>query len=118
MEVLSSDSGTVNGSRMKNAASSKLKTLPVKGVFLAIGHVPNTAPFSSAVDVEENGYFAPIEGSQVRTKVAGVYVAGVCADHEYRQAITAEGMDCPAAIEAERWLASQAAYSPPEYEAN
>jgi thioredoxin reductase (NADPH) len=79
--------------------------LPVRGVFVAIGHVPNSAPFSSALDVDPNGYFVPAEGSQVRTKVPGVYVAGDCADHVYRQAVTAAGMGCQAAIDAERWLA-------------
>jgi thioredoxin reductase (NADPH) len=79
--------------------------LPVKGIFVAIGHVPNTQPFASVLDVDENGYFKPAAGSQVKTKVPGVYVAGDCADHVYRQAVTAAGMGCQAAIEAERWLA-------------
>ena len=64
-----------------------------------------TAAFASALDVDANGYFRPADGSQVKTKVPGVYVAGDCADHVYRQAVTAAGMGCQAAIEAERWLA-------------
>lgn len=97
--------GAVSGLKVRHARSNEERILPVKGVFIAIGHLPNTAPFASALDVDENGYFVPADGSQVRTKLPGVYVAGDCADHVYRQAITAAGMGCQAAIEAERWLA-------------
>jgi thioredoxin reductase (NADPH) len=99
------DQGAVNGLKVKNLKTGAGSVLPVKGVFVAIGHVPNTAPFATALDVDENGYFLPVNGSQIRTKVPGVYVAGDCADHVYRQAVTAAGMGCQAAIEAERWLA-------------
>ncbi len=95
----------VSGLKVKNLKTGAETTLPLKGVFVAIGHVPNTAPFAPALDVDEGGYFKPAAGSQVRTRVPGVYVAGDCADHVYRQAITAAGMGCQAAIEAERWLA-------------
>jgi thioredoxin reductase (NADPH) len=97
--------GAVSGLRVRNVKTGADSVLPVKGIFVAIGHVPNSAPFSSALDVDQNGYFVPVAGSQVRTKVPGVYVAGDCADHVYRQAVTAAGMGCQAAIEAERWLA-------------
>ncbi len=97
--------GAVSGLRIRNVKSGAESVLPVKGVFVAIGHVPNTAAFATALDVDGNGYFVPTVGSQVQTKVPGVYVAGDCADHVYRQAITAAGMGCQAAIEAERWLA-------------
>jgi thioredoxin reductase (NADPH) len=72
---------------------------------VAIGHVPNTEPFKAAVDTDDQGYFKSAAGSQVKTRTPGVFVAGDCADHVYRQAITAAGMGCAAAIEAERWLA-------------
>jgi thioredoxin reductase (NADPH) len=101
--------GAVSGLKVKNLKSNAESVLPVKGVFVAIGHMPNTAPFAAALDVDENGYFLPVNGSQIRTKVPGVYVAGDCADHVYRQAITAAGMGCQAAIEAERWLAEHQA---------
>ena len=83
--------------------------LPVKGVCVAIGHLPNTAPFKDAADTDDQGYFVPTGHSQVKTKTPGLYVAGDCADHHYRQAITAAGMGCQAAIEAERWLADKEA---------
>jgi thioredoxin reductase (NADPH) len=91
--------------KVKNLKTHAESVLPVKGIFVAIGHLPNTGPFSSALEVDENGYFKPLAGSQVQTKVPGVYVAGDCADHVDRQAITAAGMGCQAAFEAERWLA-------------
>jgi thioredoxin reductase (NADPH) len=97
--------GAVSGLKVKNVKTGAERVLPVKGIFVAIGHVPNTQPFASALDVDENGYFKPAAGSQVKTKVPGVYVAGDCADHVYRQAVTAAGMGCQAASEAERWLA-------------
>ena len=104
-EVQGTPQGGVSGVKVKNVKTGAESVIPCKGVFMAIGHVPNTQPFAQAVDVDENGYFHPVSGSQVKTKVPGVYVAGDCADHVYRQAITAAGMGCQAAIEAERWLA-------------
>jgi thioredoxin reductase (NADPH) len=97
--------GAVSGLKVRHVKTNAESVLPVKGIFVAIGHVPNTAPFKDAVDTDEQGYFVPAAGSQVKTKTPGVYVAGDCADHVYRQAITAAGMGCQAAIEAERWLA-------------
>ncbi len=99
------EQGAVSGLRIRHVKSGVESVLPVKGVFVAIGHLPNTQPFVPPLDVDENGYFKPLPGSQIQTKVPGVYVAGDCADHVYRQAITAAGMGCAAAIEAERWLA-------------
>jgi thioredoxin reductase (NADPH) len=103
--VLGVAEGSVSGLKIKNLKTGAESILPVKGIFVAIGHVPNTGPFTAAIAVDEGGYFKPATGSQVRTNVAGVYVAGDCSDHVYRQAITAAGMGCQAAIEAERWLA-------------
>lgn len=101
--------GAVSGLKVKNLKTGQEKVLPVKGIFVAIGHVPNTAAFSPALETDEGGYFVPQTGSQVKTRIPGVYVAGDCADHVYRQAITAAGMGCQAAIEAERWLAEHGA---------
>jgi thioredoxin reductase (NADPH) len=105
VEVAGVPQGSVSGLKVRHVKTGAESVLPVKGIFVAIGHVPNTGPFAAALDVDEGGYFKPVAGSQVRTKVPGVYVAGDCADHVYRQAITAAGMGCQAAIDAERWLA-------------
>ena len=99
----------VNGLRIRNVKTGAESTLPVKGVFVAIGHIPNTKAFAPPLEVDENGYFKPVNGSQIQTTIPGIYVAGDCADHVYRQAITAAGMGCAAAIEAERWLAEHGA---------
>lgn len=99
------DGKAVTGVKVRNVKTGAENVVPCKGVFMAIGHVPNTKPFAKALAVDENGYFKPVNSSQVKTKVPGVYVAGDCADHVYRQAVTAAGMGCAAAIEAERWLA-------------
>lgn len=95
----------VRALRVRDTQTRALRELKVQGVFVAIGHQPNTAPFADALRVDENGYFVTAAGSQVKTDIPGVFVAGDCADHVYRQAITAAGMGCQAAIEAERWLA-------------
>jgi thioredoxin reductase (NADPH) len=107
LEVLAGDDGLMRAARIKDVNTGVERELESKGFFIAIGHIPNTAPFAGELDTDHNGYFIPAGGSQVKTKVPGVYVAGDCADHVFRQAITAAGMGCQAAIEAERWLAEQ-----------
>jgi thioredoxin reductase (NADPH) len=101
--------GAVSGLKVKNVKTGAESVIAAKGIFVAIGHEPNTGPFKGAVDTDDQGYFVPTGHSQVKTKTPGVYVAGDCADHHYRQAITAAGMGCQAAIEAERWLAEKGA---------
>jgi thioredoxin reductase (NADPH) len=97
--------GNVDSVKLKNLKTGTVTDLACKGIFVAIGHQPNTKPFVGAVKTDENGYIVPEVGSQVRTNIPGVFVAGDCADHVFRQAITAAGMGCQAAIETERWLA-------------
>ena len=80
--------------------------LDCKGVFIAIGHTPNTKPFEGILDLDENGYL-PSEGSMVKTSIPGIYLFDDYCGCVYRQAIAAAGMGCQAAIEAERWLAEQ-----------
>ena len=104
-EILPGDDGKVRAIRTKNLKTGDSQEINCKGVFIAIGHLPNTQPFEGILDLDENGYLIPSLGSMVKTKIPGVFVAGDCADHVYRQAITAAGMGCQSAIEAERWLA-------------
>ena len=102
-EVLDVKQDQVTGVRLKNIVSGEESTLGCAGVFIAIGHTPNTQIFEGQLDMTEAGYIVLGEGS--RTNVPGVFTAGDCADSVYRQAITAAGMGCAAAIDAERWLA-------------
>lgn len=95
----------VTGVKVKNVKTDEEATIDCAGVFIAIGHVPNTQLFKGVIDMDDAGYIKRTEGS--RTNVEGVYVAGDCSDNVYRQAITAAGMGCQAAIDAERFLASQ-----------
>lgn len=106
-EVLADENGMTRGVRVKNVETGEISEVPCKGFFIAIGHVPNTAPFEGVLELDDLKYFVPQAGSQVKTTVPGVFVAGDCADHVFRQAITAAGMGCQAAIEAERWLGEQ-----------
>ena len=108
LEVLAGEDGLMRAALIKDVQTGVERELEAKGFFIAIGHIPNTAPFAEALAVDENGYFVPETGSQVKTRIPGVFVAGDCADHVFRQAITAAGMGCQAAIEAERWLAEHA----------
>lgn len=107
LEVLAGDDGTMRAARVRNVKTDEESELEAKGFFIAIGHIPNTTPFAHDLHVDDKGYLIPENGSQVKTHLPGVYVAGDCADQVYRQAITAAGMGCQAAMEAERWLASQ-----------
>jgi len=95
----------VTGIRIRNVKSGSETLLNCAGVFVAIGHVPNTEVFKGQVSMDDAGYIIPRSGPA--TDVEGVFVAGDCADRVYRQAITAAGMGCAAAIEAERYLAAQ-----------
>ena len=105
VEALGVKEGAVSGLKIKHVQTNVESVIPLKGIFIAIGHVPNTAAFKGSLELDSAGYFVPKSGSQIQTKVPGVYVAGDCVDHVYRQAITAAGMGCASAIEAERWLA-------------
>ncbi|MEI6081985.1 MAG: thioredoxin-disulfide reductase [Verrucomicrobiota bacterium] len=102
-EVLDVTQNRVTGVRLKNIVTNEVSTLDCAGVFVAIGHTPNTQIFQGQLTMDEAGYLTLGEGS--RTNIPGVFAAGDCADSVYRQAITAAGMGCAAAIDAERWLA-------------
>ena len=104
-EVLGGEEG-VNGLKVKNVKSGQLSDLPVGGMFVAIGHVPNTQLFQGQLEMDADGYLAVKPGTTF-SSVEGVFVAGDAADRVYRQAVTAAGTGCMAAIDAERWLAGQ-----------
>ena len=95
--------GTVSGLRVRNTVTGEESTLDVTGVFVAIGHDPRSALVRGIVDLDPEGYVLT-KGRTTATSVEGVFAAGDLVDHTYRQAITAAGMGCSAAIDAERWL--------------
>jgi thioredoxin reductase (NADPH) len=101
-EVLDVKQDKVTGVRLKHLKTGAESVLPCAGVFIAIGHVPNTDLFKGQITLDANGFVVPQQG--MMTNVPGVFVAGDCADHVYRQAITAAGAGCSAAIDAERFL--------------
>jgi thioredoxin reductase (NADPH) len=91
---------------VQNVKSKEVKDIPVAGIFYAIGHTPNTQMFKGQLDLDETGYIKVKAGTQ-ETNIEGVFAAGDVHDHKYRQAVTAAGTGCAAALEAERWLAEQ-----------
>lgn len=96
----------VTGARIQNVKSKEMKDISVAGIFYAIGHTPNTQMFEGQLDLDDTGYIKVKTGTQ-ETSVEGVFAAGDVHDHKYRQAVTAAGTGCAAALEAERWLAEQ-----------
>lgn len=104
-EVLG-DGQVVTGVRVVNRATGEKKEIPATGFFVAIGHQPNTDIFKDYITLDETGYIVNVPGT-AKTNVAGVFVAGDAADHVYRQAITAAGTGCMAALDAERYLAAK-----------
>ncbi len=106
-EYLTDEEGEVRGVTLKDTEAGSTRELEVKCVFVAIGHEPNTAAFRGKVDADEAGYLQQSGGTS--TNLPGVFAAGDVADHVYRQAITAAGQGCAAAIDAERWLAAREA---------
>jgi thioredoxin reductase (NADPH) len=103
VEVLGDEE--IHALRLRDVETGAESELEVGGLFVAIGHEPNTAFLEGQVELEENGYVRPVESWRTATSVSGVFAAGDVMDDYYRQAVTAAGSGCMAALEAERWLA-------------
>jgi len=99
------DDKKVTGIQIQNQESKKEQRLDIGGLFVAIGHVPNTQLFAGQIELDGQGYIVTKNGSSA-TSVDGVFAGGDCVDHVYRQAVTAAGMGCAASMDAERWLAA------------
>ena len=103
-EVTDVEKGLVDGLKLKNIKTGEESEMAVDGLFMGIGHKPNTDPFVGQLDMDENGYLIT---DNTKTNIEGVYAAGDVQDHVYRQAVTAAGTGCMAALEAERYLEAQ-----------
>ena len=103
IEILAEDS--VTGVRIQNTKTNAISDLKIDGFFLAIGHIPNTKFLEGSIALDKDGYVVVHEGT--KTSVEGVFAGGDCVDHKYRQAITAAGMGCMAAIDTEKYLESK-----------
>jgi thioredoxin reductase (NADPH) len=103
IDILDVAQDKVTGVRLRNVKTNAETVVECAGVFVAIGHMPNTLLFKGMLEMDANGYVLPKRGTE--TSVPGVFVAGDCSDHVYRQAVTAAGAGCAAAIDAERYLA-------------
>lgn len=106
LEVLG-DGQLVTGARVQNMLTKEEKIIPATGFFVAIGHQPNTEIFKEYIDLDETGYIKYAQPGSSKTNVPGVFVAGDAADKTYRQAITAAGTGCMAALDAERYLSAK-----------
>jgi thioredoxin reductase (NADPH) len=97
------DKKSVEHIKLRNVATNEISTMDVSGVFVAIGHDPNTKIFKGQLNMDDSGYLITHDGS--KTNVEGVFAAGDVQDHHYRQAVTAAGSGCMAAMDAEKFLA-------------
>jgi thioredoxin reductase (NADPH) len=105
-EVLDVEKNTVTGLKLENTKTGEIYVYPTQGLFIAIGHMPNTTMFAEYLQRDDNGYIIT-QADSTKTNIEGVFAAGDAQDHVFRQAVTAAGTGCMAALEAERWLAAQ-----------
>ena len=103
VEILGVDVGRVTGVRLKDTNTGATREMAIDGVFAAIGHEPNTSLFKGFIDLNERGYIKTVPGTS-KTKIPGVCAAGDVQDARYRQAVTAEGSGCMAAMDVEKFL--------------
>jgi thioredoxin reductase (NADPH) len=103
-DVLGDDS--VSALKLKNVKTGQVSEFPTQGLFIAIGYTPNTSILQGKIDLNDKGYVVPVPGTETHTRVEGVFVAGDVEDFHYRQAVTAAGAGCKAALDAERYLSS------------
>ena len=105
-EILGDENG-VNSLKIKDKNSDKTEIINVEGVFIAIGHSPSTEPFKGVLEMDQEGYIIAQKPGTSITNIEGVFAAGDCVDKIYRQAVTAAGMGCMAALDAEKWIQNQ-----------
>lgn len=105
-DIIGADVGHVTGVKLKNIETNEIKSFECDGVFAAIGHEPNTKVFAGQIELDKKGYVVTRPGT-TQTSVEGIFAGGDCVDYKYRQAVTAAGMGCAAAIDTERWLEAQ-----------
>ncbi|HEY2321551.1 MAG TPA: thioredoxin-disulfide reductase [Thermoanaerobaculia bacterium] len=103
-EVIGTKEGGVTSLKIKNIVSNEVTEMKAQGLFVAIGHTPNTTPYAGQLELDERGYIVQPHRHSTATNIQGVFAAGDCVDHIYRQAVTAAGSGCEAALDTERWL--------------
>jgi thioredoxin reductase (NADPH) len=103
-EVIGTKEGGVTALKIKNMVSGDVTDMKAQGLFVAIGHTPNTTAYAGQLELDERGYIVQPHRHSTATNIQGVFAAGDCVDHIYRQAVTAAGSGCEAALDCERWL--------------
>src|SRR6266550_3702047 len=103
-EVIGTKEGGVTSLKIRNLETAEVSDMKAQGLFVAIGHTPNTTPYAGQLELDERGYIVLSHRHSTATNIQGVFAAGDCVDHIYRQAVTAAGSGCEAALDCERWL--------------